>query len=257
MNNEGHPHSLGSGFSIDIKASAIISLFKQKYSSKIIFALSTLGFSSYWELSKHFGLKDMTCLRASISQMESMNIIVRVEEKDEDYQLIREFWKYEHPTCPNLSQKIRKNTLAGNREQKDRFTTLFRLSDQFFPVVKQYYQILLKRFISPVELKYALAKRKRFEVFYDKHKDRPLHYSRQCAECGKALYTSEIICWITDEYAICADCKRHPIQEGLRKRVMVLREKRELERQEKEDGVEKREVGTRLPSCGPITSRII
>lgn len=88
-----HPSNLSSIHSF-------LEKLKNKYHSKILYALSILKFSSYWELSTILNLGDMRQVRRCIDSFIEDGTITIVKKHNEDYQIICTFWHKHYPTSP-------------------------------------------------------------------------------------------------------------------------------------------------------------
>ena len=109
----------------------ILSIFLDKNRSKLIYVLYNVGVSSLWELTMHFNLGYMKDLRDLLFKFETKNIVEELYEDSIENKAIRETWDKLHPN--------------GKRTYKK--TKLFKLSDDFKPVIEEFLDEIYGKYI--------------------------------------------------------------------------------------------------------------
>jgi len=110
----------------------ILTFFQWKYSSKIIYGLLHLKYSSYWELSKKLSIGNFNHVNKVLGDLEVVGIIQELKQIDDDYQIIKSFWKDEHKTASV-------------------FPKMFKLQNWFLPIAEAYSDLILDKYITKRE----------------------------------------------------------------------------------------------------------
>ena len=109
----------------------ILSIFLDKNRSKLIYVLYNVGVSSLWELTMHFNLGYMKDLRDLLFKFETQNVVEELYKDSIENKAIRETWDKLHPN--------------GKRTYKK--TKLFKLSDDFKPVIEEFLDEIYGKYI--------------------------------------------------------------------------------------------------------------
>jgi len=162
----------GTALTFEKQFSQILNLLILKYPSKIIYSISELGFTSYYELMTKINLGNGTKVRKFIFDLEELGIIKEVGKDSENYKVICNFWMREHPTCCKIP-------------------ILFCLSNSFAPLISEFNPFISKKYFSKRELGFIHSKRKRFEQFLARIKNqegalniRDSDVAGKCVLCG-------------------------------------------------------------------------
>jgi hypothetical protein len=121
----------------------ILGYFLQKYSSKIIYALNELEFSSFHEIRSILNLKNMTMVRKLVFRLEELNIVYELGTKSEEAKIARSFWLNHYP-----------NT------RRERQVILFKIRSEFRDAVMTFRESIIKSYISAREYS-TIQRRKR------------------------------------------------------------------------------------------------
>lgn len=160
--------------------SEFLSIFLQKYSAKIIYALSELSYSSFWELKRLINIDDMSWIRKFIFKMETMDIISELNEESESNRAIRHFWKNEYPNSTGR-------------------TKLFFVNDFFKEIVNLFAEHIILKYLTKREYREIEARKMKFSNFI-KAVESQLTFDRQkqaetlgyCYNCKKRILKSKV-----------------------------------------------------------------
>lgn len=147
---------------------------QNKYYAKLIYGLSILKFSSYWELSTILNLGDMRQIRRCINMFIEDGTVTILKKQIEDFQIVERFWKKQYPTSPCLP-------------------TLFILTKEWTNIAAAL-EGYLARFFSTDELAAIKYRAKRYEDHHtivknqiNLRKERIKNSLGTCHECNKII----------------------------------------------------------------------
>ena len=141
----------------------------------IIFILNEVGFSSQWELLKLSSLSALWEIDKRLSNLEDLKIVERVSEHDDDYCVIKQYWRTEHRTSPNLPK-------------------LYKIAPQFKDIINTFSEEMRERYIWKGTFVETMKRKARYESFYknkaetiSNQKDAELTKLGNCIECKKII----------------------------------------------------------------------
>ncbi len=157
----------------------ILSIFLDKTKSKLVYVLYNVGVSSLWELTMHFNLGYGKDLRDLLFHFETKNIVEELHEDSNENKAIRETWNMIHPN--------------GKRSYKK--TKLFKLSDDFKPVVEQFLDEIYGKYLYQSD--YANIERRKIsfnKIYKSKigeiNEDADIEKNKigDCAKCKRPIH---------------------------------------------------------------------
>ena len=194
------------GLSIEKRFQEIFQLFLNKLSSKIIYALSMIRFSSYWELNKNLDI-NMGNLRRTISDLEECGIVTELRKDDHQYMPITRYWKNMYPTCPKIP-------------------ILFMLSPRYVPIAELFQEDIYGLYISKREYNYLVRRRSEFMHYYERLKQevdivrkREEEAIGKCLQCRKIMINTSVEdrdYHVFPKGLICNYCKHSATKEQLK-----------------------------------------
>jgi len=194
------------GLSIEKRFHEIFQLFLNKLSSKIIYTLSMIRFSSYWELNKNLAI-NMGNLRRTISDLEECGIVTELRKDDHQYIPITRYWKNMYPTCPKIP-------------------ILFILSPGYITIAELFQEDIYGLYISKREYNYLVRRRNEYLNYHDRVKQQiEMVRKREEEAIGKCLQCSKLIIntsvedrdyHVFPKGLICNYCKRSATKEQLK-----------------------------------------
>ncbi len=160
---------------------SILKLFMHRSYATIIFILNEIGFSSQWELLKLSNLSALWEVDKRLKNLESLNIVGRVTERDDDYCVIKRYWKIEHPTSPKMPK-------------------LYKITPQFKKIIKIFAEEMRDRYIWKSTFVETMKRKARYESFYKNqaekifdHKNAELTKLGNCIECKKIIRAGSVV----------------------------------------------------------------
>jgi ribosomal protein S25 len=194
------------GLFIEKRFQDIFQLFLNKISSKIIYALSMVRFSSYWELNKNLDI-NMGNLRRTISDLEESGIVKELQKDDQQYIPITRYWKNVYPTCPKIP-------------------ILFMLSPGYVPIAELFQEDIYSLYISKREYNYLMRRKTEYIHYYERVKQeldivrkREGQAIGRCLQCKKIIINTAIDdrdYHVFPKGLICNYCKRSATKEQLK-----------------------------------------
>lgn len=182
-----------------------LQFFTNKYSSKVIYGLFIMRYSSFHELSVKLNLS-RNKVRKSIYELEEYNI---VKELKDDHYMNKVMMKYWRDTFPNTRKK----------------PVLYIINPNFTIVVKTYQEMIFNKFITSKEYSRVIMRGKDFTKYYEKVKKQVEAVRKKeeeaigrCSHCGNLVTNSPIRGKHYHKYhvgLICDHCKRTATKEML------------------------------------------
>ena len=159
----------------------ILKMILRKYHAKIIYSLFKINFASKHFLKKKAGLRNHDWVDKLFADLESYSIVRKIERTDEDYNVKIKFWQSEF-----------KNTHTKKN------VDLYRITNEFLPVIEAFSRIIEKRYFSILELRSFQRFNNNYEKYSTNVKERLAQIRSDnklklgnCIECKKIVFKSE------------------------------------------------------------------
>jgi hypothetical protein len=154
---------------------SILNLFMHQSYATIIFILNEIDFSSQCELLKISNLSILREVDNRLRTLESLNIVGRVNKKDDDYCIIKPYWRIEHPTSPYMPN-------------------LYKISPQFKDIIKTFAEEMSDRYIWKSTFVATMKRKARYESFYKNEAEKIFdHKNAEAAKLGNCIECNKII----------------------------------------------------------------
>lgn len=197
-----------SGLYFENAFSEALSFLTNKYPSKILYYLYEAGFTSYWEASLSLKLDNMHWIWKTIGNLESANIVEQLRQEKDNFLVIKNFWRAEHPTSPKTPK-------------------LYSLRNTFRVVVEAYKDTIIRQYFSSGELGAIAARKRRWEEFSSRvEKQKEALERRKSISLGDCLVCGHIIkdsCIKGKDYhayvsgLVCRQCQTKATKQQIRK----------------------------------------
>ena len=144
----------------------------------------------------------------TVSNLESAGIIEQIRAENEDYEIIKNFWREEHPTSPKTPK-------------------MFTLRKDFAEIIDAYKDAITKQFFSVHELSMIAARKRRWQDFSSQVKkqkqflvNRKAVSAGSCFVCDKIIKKNDVLGMDYHSYAkgfVCRTCQAKATKKQIRK----------------------------------------